>query len=193
MPFPSLSDSTAAERAYGPGNAPKIAIAPGIQWKGADDKWESLADAAVNDVTLRVDRTSPNDAKFELDYALNAAGDQHTIEQYTINDSGVEMTDRLTGGPAPSAMRLRLPALVSDGATDTTIQTTGDSAAILNQGSKLTYKVLAPSAGVTLKLDGPRIPSHNGYMQAITTDVPVGQPVRFHISLSQQSSPSAPK
>jgi hypothetical protein len=187
--FPPLSDTTAAERAYGPSNAPKIAMTPGIQWKDADDKWHSLADSAVKDVSLRVNHTSPDDVTFEVDYALK--DDRHVIEQCALSSDGVDVTDRLTGDSPPAAMRLRLPALVNDGASDTTVETAGDSAQILNRGSRLTYKVLASGAAVALKLDGPRIPSHIGYQQAMTAELPAtasSQPVEIHISLSQDSS-----
>jgi hypothetical protein len=181
--FPPLSDSTAAERAYGPGNE-KLAMTPGIQWKDADDKWHSLADAAVKEVNLRVDHTSPDDVRFEVDYTLMNAGDRHVIEQYAISSGGVEVTSQLTSGSAPSAIRLCLPALVNDGAGDTTVQTSPDGTEIANRGSRLVYKLEARP-----RLDGPRIPCHNGYMQALIADLPnAGAVVRFHITLSQDSS-----
>jgi hypothetical protein len=201
--FPPLSDSTAAERAFGPDDAAKGAMTPGLQWKprgDADGSWRSLADyelrgkgaegSAVQGVTLDVSRAAPAGVSLKLDYTLGAsAAAAHLVETYTLSAAGVECANRLSSGPTPLATRVRLPALVSDGAQDTSVEVEGARATVANRGSVLTYQIVEPANGVTLGLEGADVFSHNGRVRALVASLPDGGgidgDVRWTIALSQ--------
>jgi hypothetical protein len=188
-----LSDSTAPESAYGPKDAPKIAMAPGIRWRtstDAADKWTSLASASavkngIKSATLTVTEQTPARVGFELVYSLGDKGAQ-VIEQYRIDADGVTGTSTLHGAGDLAATSVLFPALVNDGKEDTNIAIEPSRATIGLRGSKLTFEVTVP-AGLPLKLVGPEVPSHNGYMQALAADLPDRQTeVRWHISLQNE-------
>jgi hypothetical protein len=185
--FSPLSDSTAAQRAYGPKQDPALAMTPGLQWNSTSDAagpWITLADFSgesagrhVGSVDINIADRSPRHVAFELDYSLLTPGEpqQRLIDQYSISPDGVWCQQQITDGLPVSGVRFCFPVLVNDGAADTRISMQPDGATIDERGSILQWKILSPQIKATdIKLDGPRIPCHNGYMQPMIAALPTG-------------------
>jgi hypothetical protein len=197
VPFSPLSDSTAAQRAYGPTDGAKIAITPGIQWKDTNTPgapWLSLADFSqdqpdhVQSASLAVTRADSQDAEFSIDWSLDGPSEtgRHIIESYTITPAGVLCDDRITGPPT-AALRVDFPALISDGATDTNLSINNRTATITNHGSALTWQIQLPSNDTSLALQGPPIACHSGYMRQLIAPIttPASPSARWQITLAQ--------
>lgn len=180
--FSPLSDSSAAQRAYGPKGGPDIPMTPGLQWTdaGSPDKWHSLADFAgdgpdrVAGAELTVTKSEPSHVEFTLDYNLSGPDEtgRQFSEQYTLTSDGVRCDDAIFAGPSVAQTRLRFPALVNDGAADTHISINGPSADIDDRGSDLRWVVLDPADSIQLKLDSPRVICHSGYLQPLVAVLP---------------------
>jgi hypothetical protein len=193
--FPPLSDSTAAERAYGPSGGERVAMTPGIQWKQtADLPWIGLGDFVIGhpdhikSVSLQVTHIEAHNVAFAVDYALDGPGEdsRHIVESYTIADGAVECDDRIVGGSPIAALRVCFPALVNDGAKDTNLSIDGPKATIDNRGSVLTWQIQAPPADLGLALQDPPIPTHNGYVRALIGQIPSTVPeVRWQITMTE--------
>lgn len=182
------SSNAAPRRTYGPNDDPtKIALTPGLAWKlnANDAAWRSLADARhrrftsagppfVTGEDLVVREESPARVAFTVRYELGGEGMPPFVEEdYTIAGNGaVEVCARL-GGDAPARARLTFPALVSDGQTDARIALDGERATIRHADAILIWEVLAPE-GAALALEGPPIPTRNGFVRALAADLPPG-------------------
>lgn len=202
----AFSDNTAAHRAYGPpSDLTSVGLSPGLAWNAAapgDElpDWVSLADfvgphfapkllprtvasAALADVHAGAGRTT-----FTVRYALSGDGARRVEEQYTVSANGVEVAVRFLDKSPPASARVLLPILVSDGAHDVPLTVTANQAKAHLAGGETTWEVLSPGH-LTLALSGPRVPSHNGWMQALTADLPPGtHEVRWRISLASVTS-----
>jgi len=197
--FSPLSDSTAAQRAYGPADGAKIAMSPGIQWKeanGPDATWLGLADFAqgqadhVKNVSLEVTRSDNHDVEFAVDWALDGPGEagRHLVESFTITAAGVVCDDRLVGGSPITGLRTCFPALISDGAIDTNLAIDGRKATITNHGSALTWQIQTLASDMSLGLQGPPVANHSGFVRALIGQVnpaPASQDVQWQITLAQ--------
>lgn len=194
-----LSDSAAPDRWFaGAKGDPKIGLAPGIQWKDGD-AWIGLADfqrekaapktsatapppaparpqRVVKRAEVIIDPSSDLGAVFMIRYDLEGPGARDVAERYEITADGVQCTQRFAddAGPVETA-RFAFPLLVNDGARDTRVSL--DPPGRLNvggSGGELTLQILPPPE-LKFTLDGPRIPTHNGHVQAAvgTLDDPV--------------------
>jgi hypothetical protein len=188
--FSPLSDSTSADRAYGPNDATKYAMTPGLQWKDSTDEkaeWRGLADYSLadknhrtnvaSDATLRVLAQSPEAVSFWIDYALIDAGGlpRHLVAQYKVDGNGVGCVERLVGGPNPAALRVRLPVLVSDGADDSKVAAEANHLVVTQHGATLTYEVTQPKeSAAPLRLTDPTTVNHNGQVRPAVTELPAG-------------------
>jgi hypothetical protein len=179
--FPALSDTAAPERSYGPKDAPKVALAAGLQWK-AGDGWLGLAafgnkgERSVKSAHLSVLKADTKRVEFTLDYVL-AAPDRAVTETYTLTADGVDLACAVGGG---GPMRLSVPVLVNDGAADTLVRTDGTVITVSQRGSTTTFRL--PAAA---KLAGRRIVTHNGYVDEATAEVE-GAPAKLRIELAQE-------
>jgi hypothetical protein len=192
-----LTDSAAAERAIGGMKTdPRAALAPGVQWKGDYNRWVSLADfnrfepppkpkpgttapaaepqRIVKQTDLTVDdaAASPQQVKFTLRYTLDGPDARAVTEQYDLSSAGVRCRQDVEGG-ANGTLRLVFPALVNDGARDTKITDTPGRLTITRAGGTLDLTVIDPPR-LTLKLDGPRLVTHHGYVQPAAAQLPPG-------------------
>jgi hypothetical protein len=193
--FSPLSDSTAARRVYGARSEPAMAMSPGLQWQSVgQDDWQSLADYSsdqrsthVGSAELSVGDCSPADVAFQITFKLVGganADDCRLAQSYVLGSKGVECQEDLLS-PLKN-VRVLFPALVSDGAADTRIAIGENTASIDNHGSILTWKILSAPQTIHLKLAGPRIVCHNGYMEPlVATFSPGADPasVRWWITL----------
>jgi hypothetical protein len=181
-----LSDSAAGNRSYGPADAPKLAISPGIQWMtGSDDRWHSLANESVETCQLLNASLSPGAAQFVLTYQLKKnAG---TVEQrYRIDQDGVECTETFSpaAAGAPGAMRFIFPAMVSDGRADVEVQPSPGHLQVTRAGGRLALELLSAKES-QFNLEGDRIPTHNGWVRAAVAELPSGMnSVRWRAKLS---------
>lgn len=185
VPFSPYSDNAAGHRNYGPpGNPERRAMSPGIRWKESlGGPWRSLADfhpprfetrygpSLVTKTDLRVHRSEADRAVFTVAYHTSGEGSLRIEEEYTIHRSGVEVVVRLEGAPARTAVLF--PLLVSDANADTNVTVAGGVAAVRHAAATLTWEVVAPQ-NVSLALDGPRVPTHNGFLRAAIADLPEG-------------------
>ena len=204
-----FSGVTAPGRWYGPpSDLVKVGLSPGIAWQekeaGQNDVWRSLADfasgdkkasgGAIADTFLSVRADVPSgQVRFLLLYRLTGAGARPVKEEYTVSSAGVAVISRVDGGGTLNATRVQFPALVSDGNRDTQIRIEGAQATIDHADASLTWTVVSPP-GAQLHLQGPRIPTHNGFVRALAADLPVGtREVRWHVRLAPRSAASAKK
>jgi hypothetical protein len=196
VPFSPLSDSTAAERAYGPtaAGSAKLALTPGLQWKDQSEvQWHSLADfgwaqskISVKNAELKVLAEGGDRVQFSLDYGVSGDANsvRHVVQNYTISSAGVECTESIRGMAAE--MRVCLPALVSDGLEKSTIAINPGSASIVSRGSDLQWTLLGSASSAALELAGPEVPAHNGYVRALVAMVPSEtRELQWRITLSQ--------
>jgi hypothetical protein len=197
------SGNAAPQRAYGPKDDPtKIPLTPGLAWKrdASDAAWRSLADArhrsftnagppSVTEDDLTVREESASRVAFTVRYELGGEGMPPFVEEdYTVSgDGAVEIRARLGGdAPHPEGTRARLmfPALVSDGEADTHITLAGARATIRHAGAILAWEIVSPE-GAALALEGPRIPTRNGFVRALAADLPPGtREARWRVSLT---------
>jgi hypothetical protein len=81
------------------------------------------------------------------------------------------------------------PALVSDGAIETKINAAANPVTIQFRGSTLEINVLSPTAN-PWNLEGPRIASHTGYMQALAKNLPAAtRAVHWQLRLHRDDKP----
>jgi hypothetical protein len=103
-------------------------------------------------------------------------------EKYTLSADGVTVTTRLLDN-LNIPTRLVFPALVSDGAVDTEITLDRARAIIRRRGGTLVWQAQSP-AGLIAKLEGPRVPTRNGYIQTLAVELPAGtREVSWHLDL----------
>ena len=201
----AFSDNTAGHRAYGPPSDPtSVALSPGLSWNAAPGDslpdWVSLANfvgpmfaptllpRTVASAALGAVHAEAGHATFMVHYALNGDGARLLEEQYTVSADGVEVASRFAGDAASVPTRVVLPALVSDGANDVPITVMASRATAQLAGGETAWEVLGPEH-VTLALAGPRVPSHNGWTQALSADLPQGtREVRWRLSLKTTSA-----
>jgi hypothetical protein len=178
-----LSDSSAGNRTYGPANAPKLAISPGIQWKNFPaDTWHSLA----NDTVLKCDlesSTAPGLTRVTLRYQLKSA--LASIEQqWRIDAAGVECLETLSPINPIVATRFVFPAMASDGAADTKVAIGNGTLSIERAGGALSLQLL-PISTAKFVLEADRIPTHNGFVRVAAVDLPdAAKEVRWRAKLA---------
>jgi hypothetical protein len=196
VPLSPLSDSTASHRAFGPTtDKTMIAMSPGIEWKmpaGSStspttrdpDQWRSLADfvqpvepkpargeRVVERTDLEIQSEQRDSVKLNLRYKL--AGEKFAVqEEYWVKPDEVTGSWKLVGDQLPQQTRISIPALVNDGAKDLEVKPGVGTLESHREGGVLTWQILSPAHKVDLKLDGPRVPNHNGYARAVVGDLP---------------------
>lgn len=178
-----MSDSVPARRG-------EPALTPGVRWKDGND-WISLADfhrlepppktkpgekpaepapqRVVKNADLKIDEVADT-VGFTIRYELEGPGARPVIEQYSLGANGVSVTQKLEG-EKPSATRFVFPALVNDGARDTQVTLEGSTLRISRLGGSFNCQLVVPP-GVALTLHGNRLPTHNGFVQAVTAELP---------------------
>ncbi len=212
------SGNTAPGRRYGPtGDPTNLPLTPGLAWKNADSDalWRSLGDARLRVVprpapasaagtppapapppppqvmsaALTVRQETPQRVEFSVRYELQGEGLRPVEEDYIVTTDGtVEVATRLGGDTPPAQSRLVFPALMSDGARELGLLLDGSRAVISRPGGVLEWEVLSP-AGLNVRLDGPRIPSRNGWMQAVMAPLPPGtREARWRLRLSPETA-----
>lgn len=177
-----LSGSVSAAPNYGPKDPPPHgALATGLAWReGPDAPWVALADFAnaavshpgrVREAELAVLERREDLARFSIRYELEGQGAKPVEETYMINTQGLDVTTRLME-PAGD-LRLVIPALVSDGRKGCGVSVEGAILSIRSGDALLRVEVSKPKE-VTLARSGPRVPTRNGFMQAVVADLPPG-------------------
>jgi hypothetical protein len=198
-----LNDSAAAHRWYGPKeDSTMAALAPSLAWRTTGDAWTGLPDFLrfkpgldskgkvlpdpqqfVQNVDLDVKDANLKGVSFVVHYGLKGKGAAPVTETYALSSDGLLMTVRAEGlGSVPQ--RVQFPVLVSDGADDSKVEISGNRLSVATSGGSLEYEVTSP-ADVKLTLDGPRLATHNGYVQAAVGPLPEGADgATWHIRLS---------
>ncbi len=199
------TSNSAPLRAQGPRDeALKAGITPGIEWKApGDTRWRSLAEtrhhlfdnpntpALVESDALSGIREGARQAAFTVRYNLKNMSASAVEEEYTVSSAGVEVVTRLLAEAAPLQTRLVFPALVSDGARDTSVAIEGARAVIQRRGGTLTWQALAPE-GLRAALEGPRVATRNGFVQALVAELPAGtREARWRLSLTPDAASPA--
>lgn len=197
------------------GDPTNLLLTPGLAWKNADTDavWRSLGDARLRVVPkpapapaaaappveapapsplsqvlnagLTVRQETPQRVEFSVRYELQGEGLRPVEEDYIVTADGtVEVATRIGGDTPPAQSRLLFPALMSDGARELDLLLDGARAVISRPGGALEWEVLSPT-GLNVRLDGPRIPSRNGWMQGVMAPLPPGtREARWRLRLS---------
>lgn len=190
-----LTDSAAQYRAYlAAKDDPSVALAPGIQWKDGDE-WIGLANfhrfepppqpkegepprppappqRAVTEAKLAVEPAKDR-AVFSIEYVLDGPGAREVLARYTISADGVSCEQSAGGGER----RFVFPLLVNDAVRDTKIDIVDGGFTVSRVGGTLRVKTQKK-----VSLAGPRIATHNGYVQAAIVDCG-DETVRWHATL----------
>ena len=189
-----LTDSAGSERVIGAlQNDAKVALTPGLQWRTEKNSpWISLADfgrfepppkakpgekqqearlqKSVKKAALKIESTDDR-AAFTISYQLDGSGAQPIVERYAISGDGVEASQMFGDGAKPvTSARFAFPAMINDGAKDTEVSTEGSKLRVRRNGGELTVELKQPG-DAKLLLAGPRVATHNGYLQAACADV----------------------
>jgi hypothetical protein len=194
--FPTLSDSSAASRVFGPADSPRLALTPAIQWKSAaaDSPWIGLSDfqqgaenLKILSADLQVDEASGEKTSFSVIYKLAGAGQdgRFVTERYTLTADGVNCQSAVTGGSPVAAWRVHFPILVSDGAADLPVTVTPDQITTRDHDSMTSLRLTSADLASGFSLVGPRIVSHAGYVQEAVAGIRSGS-TAWQISLSEQ-------
>jgi hypothetical protein len=187
----AYSDNTCSQRNYGPDSALEgFPMSPGITW-GADAASNfpdlrslarcarqkhgagSAADKPAETAVLHTSAVSADTMTFQITYVPDGDIHHELVEEYSISGEGVEVTSRLVGDRAPAEPGILFPLLVSDGAADTQVSVNAAWAEVRLSESVTCWEVLEP-AGVCLRLCGPRVPCHNGWMTVAWSPLPAG-------------------
>jgi hypothetical protein len=189
-----LTDSGAPERVIGAveGGA-KVGLTPGLQWRTEKNgPWISLADfgrfepppkakpgekqqearqqKSVKKAEVKVE-SDDDRAAFTITYQLDGSGAEPIVSHYVVSADGVETSQKFGEGAKPVASaRFAFPALVNDAANDCQVVTEGSKLRVRRNGGGLAMELIQPK-GAKLLLTGPRIATHNGYLQAACADV----------------------
>src|SRR5262249_8738320 len=115
---------------------------------------------------LSVKETSPDRVAFTLDFELEGPGARKMTCSYAIDANGVTCEQSASAGD-----RFAFPLLGNDGAKDTTVKVADGSLNVSRQGGSMMIHVIAPH-GIKLQPTGPRVPTHNGYVQAYVAPLP---------------------
>jgi hypothetical protein len=177
-----LTDSAAGERSYNGGkDDPRVALTPWPQWKGKDGKWVGLCDfhrfepppkaedgqKAPEAQPQRVVKSAnvtinpePDRAVFQIEYDLDGPDAKKVLEQYIVSSDGVHVEQDVPDDDT----RFVFPALVNDGARDAHVELGENELVITRGGGKL--RLVGRNPPMKFTLAGPRIATHNGYVQA---------------------------
>jgi hypothetical protein len=210
VPLSPLSDS-AADSAFGPFDYhQRKLISPGIQWlntsaanqpatQPARPEWLSLGEFIngfepkpenpryiARSADLDISDETKDRVCFTMRYHLSGEDSREIEETYDITPQQIEYSTRILGEPLPTKTRAIFPALVTDGANDLPVKAQGSRLIEEREGAVLTWEIVSP-ARTNLSLLGPRVPCHNGMMQAATADLPEGtREFKATITLSQK-------
>jgi hypothetical protein len=202
-----LSGSAGPDRGFGPHPRQDVwALSPGIQWKdAADGRWRGLAqfhifhspkqgeeanpaDQIAKAAELTVSEEKPQRVAFAVKYDLAGDGARPVEETFVITKDGVEGTSTVAGDK-PAATRALFPAFIHDGEKESEATAAGNKLTTRRGGASLTWQVADPP-NVELKLLGPRVATHNGYVQACVGDLPNASPT-LKWKLTLQPAPVA--
>ena len=188
-----LSDSAAGARSYHAGkDDPKVALAPGMQWKTGEE-WVGLMhfhrpptkspqrpQRVIQQAGLEVGM-APDRVSLTIAYELDGPDARDVEERYVLSGDGVRYTQVL-GESQAAPHRAVFPVLVNDGARETQVEVLqGEALQITRGGGVLRLESLDKNPP-KLQLDGPRIPTHNGYVRAAVAPA-TGQEVNWRITL----------
>jgi len=180
VPTPFLSDNAAGERTYGlRAAAQKGLITTGLAWDGGG---VARADGPA---TLAVRAETPGRVEFTVGYTVGGKADA-VKETYTLEGGQVTVRAAASATPPGARLGVTLPALVSNGAKgDATRVALNRSSATLTRGSSaLTLQVVSPAPSAPVRLEGPWVATHNGYVRAAVADLPPGtREVTYRIRL----------
>jgi hypothetical protein len=184
-----LTDTAAAERAFGPTEDKSTApLAPGLQWS-IDNTWHSLSNFGIhqhqnapsrNGQALpppqknyidHVDFTRTSDSTFTLLYHPAGDGALDVEQSYTLTPSAVEITEQLPADAKIDAARFAFPALINDGARMTTLTLAENQFTLHRIGGALTCQFLSPT-NITFHIAPQSLVTHNGYIQPLLADLP---------------------
>jgi hypothetical protein len=177
LPPQLVSDGTTANPAYTLPARPTQALAFGPEWQDGSGRWISLASRGADDLKadVRVLSVSRTSASVEIVYRGELGGGATAVRQRIAarERTGLEITHAVEG--EVGAVRLVVPVLVSDGASDSTILVHGDRAEVDRGGRRARFE--APGwhrAGV-------REPCRNGYVDVLRAEAR-GRSVRCVVS-----------
>lgn len=184
VPFPPFNDSATQARGYGKNDGPSETLVPGLRWKvGSQETWRSVGDAvladpkkpldeqpnAVREASLEISPAGDAEASFELKWSV-VGSDVVTSQRFTLNASGLTVTERVATGFAFSALQVVVPVTLFDGVEESKVETRAGEAMVSHRGSKLRWKVQKPLAEVQLSLT--RSAAHPGYLQPLVAELP---------------------
>jgi hypothetical protein len=184
VPYSPLSDTATAQRDYGAKDDLRQSIVSSLQWQlksaTGEISWRGLGDfkeadpkkpgMSVTDTQLKVEAAEPNRVSFRLIYTLSekAGATKSVSESYTIEPDGVVESQKLDF-PVDAA-QFTFPALINDGKANTDVAVRDNIAEVSHAGAKLKIEVLLP-ANCVLRVDGPVVPCHLGYLRTIVSDM----------------------
>jgi hypothetical protein len=187
-----LTDS-ASESYGGKKDDLHLPFTPGIQWKDGDE-WIGLANfhrperppATTPDekpaevkpqrIVKKTDLKSEQDAQggitLDIVYELEGPGARKVSEHYLIGDGRVFCEQIVE--PHAQPLRLAIPVLVNDGLRETEVKFEREASAftITRSGGLLKFSMRNPP--LRFSLQGPKLPTHNGYVQAAVAEIPPG-------------------
>jgi hypothetical protein len=176
-----------------------VPLTPGIQWKDGEN-WIGLADfhrpeksedpkeaakaqRVVKSTKLNTGELKDGVLTLSIEYELAGPGGYSPVTTFHVSHDGVVVEDSGVWG------RWVFPALVNDGARDTQISAEKNRLRIVRAGGALTVETPEP---MTLKLTGPRVPTHNGYVQAAVAEFPTSEVGVVRWKLTLEPAPLAP-
>jgi hypothetical protein len=144
----------------------------------------AAGEGVVESVDLSVDHEAVDSVEFILQYNLRGKETCAVQEHYVVNPDAVDGTWNL-GVPDLTQTRVIFPALVNDGANDLAVATKRGLLEVHRGGCVMYWEVTKPD-NVLLRQEGPRVPSHNGYMRAVIGEISrTRAPVSWHLTLEK--------
>jgi hypothetical protein len=165
LPPELFSDGVTRDCDYVVPRRPASTWALGPAWKDGAGTWHSLAEhgrADLEPTPVRVVEQSPQHVEVDLIYRGRLRGGATTVrERVRVMAGQVQVTHQVEGDVRE--IRGIVPFLVSDGQTETTVETGGNGAVIARGGGRLTVQ----GGGGALSRAGLREPMRNGFMDAL--------------------------
>ena len=149
-----------------------VNIATGPAWQEPGGQWRSLAELSPPDPDRGNPRTRPGPTRFRVSLCAfvrlpEGPAPVRLTQTILVEPSGVTVTDDL--GATGERMRVTWPMLVSDGAQQTQVEMSGNTATLRLGGRGTRFTLLEP-AGVTLIRSGKPLCHRNGTIEAATAE-----------------------
>lgn len=180
------------ESVIGPSDSAAIReepLAVGVAWREGNN-WKPLASldsSRITSVKFQLLRARPKEIEFSVRYEIRSNAVTSVLETYKVRPEMIAVHAEV-GGATPG-LQVRFPAFVFDGKDTTDINIHESQASVSLNDSRQTFTIESPLKG-SISRTGKWIRCRNGFLQAITAEVP-GRSVTYTLKPEKVSNPGS--